>query len=186
MDFHYSVNKALENYDHHQKFFRYIESLDQYFYPSVTKKSFLTLSDPLTKEVIFESEIQYLSVFYSKDFIWSWAWALSHFLKETSYLSRKLLNYGLDLTSDTDPFILRHIMVSSRLLITDMFHIDIIVALSSYILRCPYIMGKKEFVNGGKEEYIIVYYIIVEIDQMKKMEENFNEEQSRLKKGQII
>jgi hypothetical protein len=187
MDFHHLVNKSLDNYDQHQKFLNYVEGFEKTFSSAThAKKSYLALFDTKTKEKIFESEIQYLAIFYSKDLIWSWAWSLSHFIKETSYVSRKLLNYGLDLTSDADPFMLRHILVSSRLLITEMFHIDVIIALAREILKSPYIVGKKMYVNGSDDEYVIVFYIIVEVDQMKKLEDDFNEEQLKIKKNQII
>lgn len=91
----------------------------------------------LDSNLIYKSRVEILGMYDNKLHIWIWGWAIPTLKKNQTYSSRKLLSHGLDI--DEERSFIKVGLVTSRLNIPDKSHFDIHIALSSYILKIPYI-----------------------------------------------
>lgn len=111
--------------------------------------------DKKTKELIVDTEVEFLGIFYDKLNIWSWAWSHTGLTNAESYLSKEILQYALRLTSDMS--YLKTILTTSRGVIKDVTQVDINVALGSSIIKQPYIYPY--VYNIG--DYHLIYFVIL-------------------------
>jgi hypothetical protein len=87
------------------------------------------------KKEIMKSKYEVIGVFNNFAKTWSWAWSMPQLFKNMASLSRKLLNYGLDLDPRTK--FLKTELITSRFRITNNVQLDLHVALASYISKSP-------------------------------------------------
>ena len=89
------------------------------------------------KKPILTSKFEIIGVYDNIPKTWIWAWSNPYFSKNTTYISRKILNYGLDLDSSTS--FLKSELISSRFRISSFVQLDLHVAIASYISKNPVI-----------------------------------------------
>ena len=108
--------------------------------------------------------------------LWKWGWSLV-MNKKNVFASRKILQYVLDI-DDTNRLFLREPLLNSNITINNQLELDLLVAISSYITKQNCIMGfymipdedkdsgfynVKDVKEGNdKEDYLIMYYILVD------------------------
>lgn len=78
---------------------------------------------------------EYVGIYHSDGQIWTWTWALAKVPKNLSALSKKILNYGLDMTVSKDNLFLKTELITSKFLIDDAIQLEIHLAISSYIAK---------------------------------------------------
>jgi hypothetical protein len=155
------INNALNYYDKNNiEYEKYINS-DKITLERETNK--ITFQD-------YEKEFKYecLGVFDNTTNIWIWAWLVPEFMYNETNIVRKLLNYGLKITStpiaklDNEKLYLKTQMINGRFLLSDEFQLDLHLAISSYLAKdnFKFIYYKKKYLNKEKTKYITVYYII--------------------------
>ncbi|ARF09272.1 hypothetical protein Catovirus_2_221 [Catovirus CTV1] len=150
------VSDALEYYDiNHEKyepFFRNVKSIkfeeatsDIDYYKII----FIDKND----NVIGKSRYENIGIYSQKGKIWTWAWSISTFAKNTINIIRKVLNYGIDI--DNSKRFLKNELITSRFKISDKTQIDIHIAIASYLSKQPaiFIIKKLPF---SVEKYEIV------------------------------
>lgn len=97
----------------------------------------MTLYDK-NKEEIFSSRYEYIGVYDSSIKTWTWAWSIPELSKKSSYISRKILNYGLDLESNnTHNTFLRAELITGRFRITNKIQLELHASIASYIAKIP-------------------------------------------------
>lgn len=107
-------------------------------------------------KLLFKAECEILGIEYrdenNKD-LWVWSWAHVGLDKNQTILSRRLLQYGLDIiTKDLNDYFLKSIFINSRLKINDV-EVVVILALSIYI-------SKKEYIMKLIDHNRILYFIV--------------------------
>ena len=132
------VVNALEYYDLNNEKYSHIYKNAKYYKIVLSnndmKKNDIILYDE-HKNIILKSAYEIIGV-YSKDTnIWAWAWAIPFFYKNSTYISKKIINYGIDL--DPEEMTLKTELITSRFRISNMIQIDIHVALTSYLSKNP-------------------------------------------------
>jgi hypothetical protein len=105
------------------------------------------------KKPFFKARYEMLGTYLSDANTWLWAWADPRLPKSTTYLSKKILNYGLNIDSKEN-WILKTELITSRFRIFDSVQLDMHIALSSYIAKAPFIyniydvLEPPEYVNN--------------------------------------
>lgn len=115
------------------------------------------------KKKLLESEYEVAGIFYKKYNTWIWGWALPNINKNQIMISKKLLNYALDIDlkkSDQFKFIKTE-LITSRTKITSILQLDIYLSLVSYLSKKKFIYKKRFFLNNEENNYIDYYLFIM-------------------------
>lgn len=144
------VTQALDYYDKNRESYSKFFSKVKFIEIKKTSKSDIDRNEIFfydnKKNIIGKSKYELLGTYYSepKTWVWSWAKAINH--KNETYISRKILNYGLDINIDpkkpniSEKIFLKTELVTSRFRIHDPVQLDVHIALSSYISKIPIIL----------------------------------------------
>lgn len=130
----------------------YYDENTQYYENFIKKVSYITfiLSDidldhnrvvllDKDKKELFRSRIESLGSYYPTGDAWVWGWAHPAYTKNRTYLSRKLLKYGLDIR-DKSEMKLKYKLITSRITINHILQLDELVANGSYLTKHPFIL----------------------------------------------
>jgi len=122
------------------------------------------------KNILFSAKIQAIGVYYSDDLKFQWSWSIPTFPKNWTYLSRKILRYGIDLDikenvkSDKNYNIvnlyIKSILSNSMILLDNEsfnVNIDLLESLILYITKSMRIMKRKK---KNFTEYLVLYDLI--------------------------
>lgn len=90
------------------------------------------------QEQIFKSKYAIIGKYMRLSNTWIWAWAIPQLTKKEINVSKKILNYGFEITTDEN-INLKTALVSSRFRITNLTQLDFYLALSSYLSKLPLI-----------------------------------------------
>lgn len=159
------INNALVYYDKNNiEYDRYIQS-DNITVKRETKN---IIFNDIHKDFQNEFNYEFLGIFDNTTNIWIWAWLVPEFMYNETTIARKLLNYGLKISStptnklDNEQLYLKTQMVNSRFLLYDEFQLELHLAISSYLAKetFKFIYSRKKYLNKEKTKYITVYYLI--------------------------
>lgn len=157
------VKEALRYYDKNNEKFGHLVSKVKYYQIIKNFKDMekfeLILYDDEQKELV-RSKLEYIGFFNNQSNTWVWAWANPQAYKNQTYLSRKVINYGMDLEPNKDNYLLKTELLTSRFSIDDPTQLDFHLSVFSYLTKKPYVF---EFVvnpeisttNEGILEYNI-------------------------------
>ena len=160
------VSKSLEYYD------KNLELNNKKFFNNINKTKFIKNEDNndmnkniiefyYNKKKLYSFKYEEIGSYYNKSKLWIWAWADPKLKKKENYISRKILNYGLDL--DTNQNFLKTELVTSRFTVSNLLQLDIHVAIASYLTKIPNIYCHKVSLNkSNDEDYILVYLFLFE------------------------
>jgi hypothetical protein len=156
----YSISLIMEKYDNNiqqnAKLYKILDKCEKDYYNNVKKVIFKNKD----KEYIYQYEI--LGSYYSGPKIWAWAWGRS-LAGNVDNLSKKLLLYGLNLNFNklnNDLLMIRTLLITSRITITDDIQLDIFTALGSYLTGITKIYPVKRKIYDGS--YIINYLFLMD------------------------
>jgi len=166
------IANALEYYDLHNQ--KYEKLLNNAVRLEVDTKlgdlnsPQITLFDKNDKELL-TAEYQYIGMYYKLFDIWVWAWGHSLYDKNATKLSRKILEYGLDLRPNNIlNGILRAQLITSRFKIQKKAQLDIHLALAGYLTKQPIIYKYKNVLdNKNPNNYTIECYSLINIKVKK-------------------
>lgn len=132
--YNYIDNYALKNANLMQN----IHTFLQISKPSDTIKPIYEFYD-INKNILFKAECEYIGIAYTnvdKDILWVWAWANPQISKNHTLLSRKLLQYGLDINPSNNniDIFLKSILTNSRMKLSAI-ELELIISLSLYISK---------------------------------------------------
>lgn len=92
------------------------------------------------KQEIYNFSYEVIGIYENQTKTWSWAWAIPKLKKNLTYISRKILNYGLDIEPEnTNNTFLRAELITGRFRISNIIQLDLHVAIASYIAKKPFI-----------------------------------------------
>jgi hypothetical protein len=159
-----TVNKALYYYDNNtqnnEQIFKdvehkYTHNIYSYF---ESDRHIVQLFDK-HKKLLNEYEYEYIGFYYSEYKLWAWAWSIPYLDKKSTIISRRILNYGLNL--DKDDFQLKLELTTSRFIVTDPIQLDIHVALASYLSKQPIIYPYYSYNDETSNGYVIRYMALI-------------------------
>src|ERR1700744_639366 len=75
------------------------------------------------KNEILKSRYEIIGLFNNTTSTWTWAWSIASFRKNTTFIARKILNYGTEL--DPDSKFLKTELITSRFQIASDIQLDI-------------------------------------------------------------
>ena len=162
------VPRALEFYDGGHEKIKMLNRLAEsavpniIFYQGDLGRSKIEFTDK-EKNILLTSEFEYIGIYYPKMKVWSWPWAVPGTNKNDTYLSRKILEYGLDISSDV-LLGLKMELITSRFFVTDAVQVDIHLAVSAYLLKNPYIYQHVIRVDEDSDNYFIYFLILLNKD----------------------
>lgn len=165
MSVQHIISEALIEYDSALPVIRYLQKniIEGVHTTNDTERSrFKIINDD--GQVLLETEVELLAVFYNKFNIWSWAWSLILPTSAENYLSKEILLYALKLGSDMA--YIKSILTTSRGVIKDITQIDINLAISSSIIKQPYIFP---FIYHINDNDLIYYFILLNKPELEKI-----------------
>jgi hypothetical protein len=93
------------------------------------------------KKEIFKSNYELIGLYNHFSKLWSWAWSIPWLRKNEAYLSRKILNYGLDTVPEEGSMYMRTELITSRFRISNPIQLDLHVSMASYLSKMPLVYG---------------------------------------------
>ena len=155
------VPKALEYYDKTRESYKDLFNKVKDYKLNISaydmERNKIIFLDEDGKELL-TSEYEVAGIYSNLYKIWVWAWSVPSFKKNLQYISRKILNYGLEL--DTSYF-LKTELITSRFRITDPIQLDIHVAIAAYLSK-KVAYNYKYYPDKAKEpNNYITYYIFL-------------------------
>lgn len=129
------------------------------------KRGKMIFKDKKTDEIIFESEIEMMGAYYDGYKIFIWSWAQAQLRRPYIYLTKKALQYALDL--EPNKVYLRSILSLSRGTVTHPIQVDINVATCAYLIKQPYIMPLISSVGNGT---LVRYVILLNKQGLRNLE----------------
>lgn len=139
------VSDALEYYDinkdKYDVFFRKVKRIE-FKRPELELEHYRVIFYDRNDQKIGESRYENLGLYSDKNRIWTWAWSISTFARNTINIIKNILNYGIDI--DNKDRFLKDELITSRFKISNKIQIDIHVAIASYLSKQPAIFFIKK------------------------------------------
>lgn len=130
------------------------------------ERSTFQFEDKETGEIILDTEIELLAIYYDKLNIWSWAWSQVGLTNADNYKSKEILIHALKLGSDLS--YIKSVLTTSRGMIKDLTQIDINLAIASSFIKEPYVYP---YVYTFDNQSLVYYYILLNRSQLEKISE---------------
>lgn len=163
------VSDALEYYD--ANFEKYNDKLQQIRYVKFSDatadmdRNLIYLYDE-NKKLLAQSRYEIIGLYSGVTDTWTWAWSIASFRKNTTYISRKILNYGTEL--DPDQKFLKTELVTSRFRIADNIQLDIHAAIAAYLSKQPIVYKYHTYISEAmKVSSDGLIDILPEVEQAK-------------------
>jgi len=168
-DYSQTVREALNYYD-----INYFNSYDKMatfkYYKIDIEKNLIYFFDKNKKEM---SKYRYelIGKYVPENQVWIWGWSVGVLSKELIKISRKVLNYALDL--DKENLELKTELITSRIITTSPYQNELHVALASYLSKQPLIFelyfhedsqeGQITKINYKIRPISVSYFILTDI-----------------------
>ena len=126
------------------------------------------------KNKIVSSKYEVIGSFNNISHTWTWAWSLPHLKKSTISISKKIINYGIDLGPES--LFLKTELITSRFRITNPIQLDIHIALASYLSKQKVVFKYKAYLEpivdddnmldlqnepSESPDYYVIYYMFL-------------------------
>jgi hypothetical protein len=168
-------SKALEYYDINKE--KYIEFNNKINFIKFKKgkndydHNIIEFYD-VEKKKIHSSRYEILGSFNNSSRNWIWAWSDTRLNPNTIFLSKKILNYGLDLESNSDNMFIKNELITGEFIINNNLQLDLHVSIASYLSKKPFIFYYKitkkiddDLINinnkDNNEKNFIEYYLFI-------------------------
>jgi hypothetical protein len=169
------VPAALEYYDRTQEkfkdLFKKIASYKRETSPLDMERNRIIAYD-ISKNVVLVSKYEVIGIHSNLHKIWCWAWSVPTLAKNAVYISRKILNYGLDIESS---MFLKTELTTSRFVVSDKIQMDLHIAIACYLAKKVVYKVRYNFKEDEKtlsddsedkknKNYIDSYIFLLDID----------------------
>jgi hypothetical protein len=174
-------DRNTERYGHLFKKVKYIKFVNA---EKDTEHNVIMMFDS-NKNQILESRYEIIGVYNNQSRTWTWAWSVPRFKKNTTFISRKIINYGMDL--DPESYFLKTELITSRFRITNHVQLDIHTAIAAYLSKQELVYkyfayidfvadkdGLVDITNIPKDrenEYTTYYMFLLDYPEQEEQEE---------------
>lgn len=159
------IATALEYYDsYNEKYrglFKKVKNTKIELTPYDMERNKIKLLDKDNEELL-TSKYEVVGVYSNEYKMWSWAWSVPKFKKNNTYISRKILYYGLDLDPESS---LKSELITSRFLISNPIQIELHLAIASYLAKkiiYKYVYYPDE--KNQPDNFIVNYIFLLDVD----------------------
>jgi hypothetical protein len=132
------------------------------------------------KAEIYQSKYEVIGLYNNMSQTWVWAWSIPRMRKNSIYISKKILNYGIDLPSNSQEF-LKTELITSRFRISNEIQLDMHAGIASYLSKQPLVYkykihlepdifkyGEDKLIDVTKigenpESYTIYYFFLLDL-----------------------
>lgn len=104
--------------------------------------------------ILLESSYEIMGIYMPQNKIWKWSWSIPTIINKYTYISRKILEYALNLDPIKD-YVLKTQLINSKIKIINDIQIDIHTAISSYLSKKPFIF--KFYNKYDKQDDLLEY-----------------------------
>ena len=147
MEFEFIIKNALIEYDKNQPdIINFVNNIEYIKIIKTENKSDKFIFYNNKDEIILESNIEHMGIYFNYNNILKWAWADPTLNPNYTIHSREILNYALNLTNKHDLF-LKTELINSSISIINNYQLDIYVAIICYILKKKLIIPLSYFKN---------------------------------------
>jgi len=136
----------------------------------IKNKNINILNDKNQIKFIFDNyyedfNCELLGYFDNQNHIWIYSWVLTNIESFLTKTSKELLEYGLKLEPDTNTdehFMIKSLLVNSRIQIEESIQLDINLALYTSLLKdkIKFIYPHLQYLDESKKNFITFYYLI--------------------------
>ena len=175
MNVEHIIREALMEYDATQTVIRYLlknTSVTSTKTTNDVQRSKFEFIDKATGEIILDTDVEILGVFYDKLNIWSWAWSQIGLYNSENYLAKEMLLHAIKLGSDLS--YIKSILTTSRGVIKDLTQIDINLAISSSIIKHPYVYP---YVYKLNNFHLVYYFALINKPALEKLKRTIGKEE---------
>jgi hypothetical protein len=112
------------------------------------------------KTEIYDSDYEVLGIYDNSNKVWIWSWLMLELPSNKTLLTRKLLNYGLNMepiSNSLEHFYIRYQLVNSRFMIENEIELETHIGLISYLIK----ENHKFICDVYIKEHNLRYYYIV-------------------------
>jgi hypothetical protein len=155
-----TIKIAIEKYDN------ICEKNNKY----IKNRNISILNDKNQIKFIFDNytedfDCELLGYFDNQNNIWIYSWVLTNIESSLTKTSKELLEYGLKLEPDTNTdehFMIKSLLVNSRIQIEESIQLDINLALYTSLLKdkIKFIYPKISYIDESHKNFITFYYLI--------------------------
>lgn len=156
------INESLINYDSTYSIINHLKNRPHNFEKSKINfiRDKIIFIEPRTGESFLETEVELLAMYHTEYKLWIWSWSMADLSEHENYLSKEILLYALKLEKEMYP--IKSLLINSRMIVNDASQMDIILAISSNIIKQPYLFPIKN-------DMYIYYYILLDKQQINKL-----------------
>lgn len=162
------ISNALQYFDKNNEKYKHLFTDVKYLIFEASDKDMthpkIYLLDKNRKN-LFESRYEIIGIYSNKYNIWNWAWSIPWLPKSSTYISRKILDYGFNLTYTK--IFLKAELITSRFSITDPIQLELHTALSSYLSKNPVVY---KVVLPDKDSFSEDAAVVMDDDDIAKEE----------------
>lgn len=112
------------------------------------------------KKLLSTYKYEVLGMYSFQTNIWQWAWSIPALSKNENYISRKILNYGLNL--DKNQEFLKMELITSKFRLSSTLQLDIHISLASYLSKIPKIYSFILNLDEPEEKKEVIYLFLIE------------------------
>lgn len=164
------IKNALEYYDKsNSQYSKILKKIHRHSFDDVVgdiDNSKIILYDKNGNKLL-SAEYQIIGYYYNLFKLWIWSWAIPHFPKNSTKLSRKILSYGIDYdiaNDDINMCMFRAKLITSRFIIKNNYQLDVHLAISGYLSKQPiYYKYKTLLDNNDENNYTTTYLALINI-----------------------
>lgn len=171
------ITQALDAYDKYYVFTEWFLKNYDHISNDISgnsRRSFVFKNKATDEKVTFDVEmigVRIVSV--DNEVVWHWSWDYPLKYPQESFLSKEILNYGLELGPDN--YFSRKLLVTSQSKITTQLQMDIRLAIITAIMRTKIIFGHKLELEGDIHGMRLVErcYACINNPQVNKLYEDY-------------
>ena len=119
-------------------------------------RTLVRFRDKATQEIILESEVETLGVYFDKMRIWQWGWARPGIREAEANISTNILKWALN--QDLELSYIKNMITAGRGEVTDEVQIEALLAICGSTVKNPFIFPQ---VIGQPGRYLIFYHILL-------------------------
>ena len=159
------IKKSLIHFDNqNKKYNKYLKNTIINASNVSTKITNINTGEDVDSMVRFEREI--LGIFNHQTNVFIWSWSLPYLGMDETIISKKLLYYGLKLVPNSNTvshYYIKTLLINARNYIESDFDLDLILAISSYILKDNYSFIYPKKIYNTQKEIIMTSFTLIKI-----------------------
>jgi hypothetical protein len=165
-----------KNTEKYEEIFKKVNFISFILIKSEAAHSVMVFYDYRKRE-LFRSRYEIIGQYDNIVKTWTWSWAIARFLKNSTIIARKIINYGFNLDDSPGSLFLKTELITSRFKITNEVQLDIHAAVSSYLSKQKIVFkyykysmfGSNDFYNNirdvpenEKDKFILFYLFLLD------------------------